>query len=388
MDMFNSPLQAPRHPNSSPLYSNIGFNLLGIALSKVHSKPYEDVIADLIFNPLEMSQSTFDTPRDDNGNVFLPAQGDKWDSYPFGNFNPTGGIWTNAADLSKFLRAILQHKLLSPAETRKWLQPVSTTYNLRRLVGAPWEIFRKGEALARNVDIYQKSGNVQGYAGYAVIVPEFDLAMTVNMAGNSSAKAAHEAIYRLTEAIIERVDNLTFNAMQSKYVGIYETGCDGPISTNAGCHRIKLRLRVGNHIEFQSFALEVWHATLDNNDIIDRLAHLYGLLPAQYLDPTQDDIHTDARLQPIDLDGPVDGKESWRLHMNLRVDKWKHPFEEEPLDHPAWMRLDKFRYGGRSLDEWKFVMEDGKPVALELPAWNLTLPKTNRTLEFPSWGSL
>jgi hypothetical protein len=52
LDGFNNPAYFPRSPNSGPLYSNVGYNLLGMALAKVHGKSSEEVINELIIEPL------------------------------------------------------------------------------------------------------------------------------------------------------------------------------------------------------------------------------------------------------------------------------------------------------------------------------------------------
>ena len=139
--MFNNAAELPHSPYSGPVYSNIGYNLLGMALANVYSKTFEQVIQDLILDPLNLTDTTF-VPPTNRTEAFLPNSSDRWFVPNFGNYNPTGGIWSTPNDLMKFARSILDNGLLSPVETRKWLRPRSLVPSLFQLVGAPWEIYR------------------------------------------------------------------------------------------------------------------------------------------------------------------------------------------------------------------------------------------------------
>jgi CubicO group peptidase (beta-lactamase class C family) len=168
--MFNNPAELPHSPNSGPLYSNIAYNLLGMTLTKVWGKRFEDVVHDLIWEPLKLSKTGWDTPND-TAEAILPNPGDQWFVGDFANFNPTGGVWQTPNDLLAFMQAILNHKLLSAVKTRKWFQPHSLLPSLHQSVGAPWEIFRPDEiniTWPRPIDLYTKSGGVDGYAGYGM----------------------------------------------------------------------------------------------------------------------------------------------------------------------------------------------------------------------------
>jgi hypothetical protein len=59
---YNDPAYYPHSPNSRPMYSNIGYNLLGMALESVHDKTSEQVINDLILTPLNLRSTTFSFP--------------------------------------------------------------------------------------------------------------------------------------------------------------------------------------------------------------------------------------------------------------------------------------------------------------------------------------
>jgi CubicO group peptidase (beta-lactamase class C family) len=89
-------------------YSNYGFGILGQIVERVSGVPYKDYVRDQIFKPLGMMSTTFDVeavPRD------RIAYGYRWENdklvlqppLKHGVFGAMGGIWTTAADLSKYV---------------------------------------------------------------------------------------------------------------------------------------------------------------------------------------------------------------------------------------------------------------------------------------------
>jgi CubicO group peptidase (beta-lactamase class C family) len=127
------PLYAPKQKST---YSNLAFELLGIVLSNVTGKSYEDYIHDAIFKPLEMSKSTLSKPPDSAG--VIPVDPQYW-YVDEGIQNPTGGIYSSSKDLSKYLRYVLNHyNGITPA--LNWMHPVSPSEGLNSFYGTPWEI--------------------------------------------------------------------------------------------------------------------------------------------------------------------------------------------------------------------------------------------------------
>jgi CubicO group peptidase (beta-lactamase class C family) len=135
--MFNDPDYTPRSPNSGPLYSNMAFILLGMALENVHKKPYKQVIQDLILDPVGMTHSTFETPDDRSALLSRLAEHNDWLDGDIGFFNPTGGLCSTPDDMLAIIQVLLSNKLLTKAETRAWLQPRAFTSSFYQTVGLP-----------------------------------------------------------------------------------------------------------------------------------------------------------------------------------------------------------------------------------------------------------
>lgn len=173
-------------PNQKSTYSNDAFELLGLALENATGRDYSEYITDAILKPLEMASTTFESPSDDHA-VLTPGQSAIWDVEE-GVQRPTGGLYASASDLSKFLRYILRH-YNAIATGVNWLLPASWSTEIHTFYGMPWEILRSNSVLEhskRAVTIVTKSGGLPGYTSQVLLLPEYDLGVTILVAGNGA----------------------------------------------------------------------------------------------------------------------------------------------------------------------------------------------------------
>jgi CubicO group peptidase (beta-lactamase class C family) len=127
-----------RPPNFAPgagcRYNNCGYVLLGLMVERATGRPYRDVVREDVFRPAGMASSDF--LRMDRVNVRLAEGADPihdeagmivgWKrniySYPpIGS--PDAGANVTAADLDRFMRAVLEGRLLSAELTAAFLTP-------------------------------------------------------------------------------------------------------------------------------------------------------------------------------------------------------------------------------------------------------------------------
>ena len=354
IDMFNKAAYLPTSPNSGPMYSNISYNLLGMALEHVHSKPYTQIIQELIFDPIGMRNSSFDTPTD-NSAAILPQAGDRWFAHAFGKFDPCGGIWSTANDMLLFLEAIQTHRILSPARTRKWLQPSSLLPSLHQLVGAPWEIFRPTDidlAVPRPIDLYTKAGGVAGYASYAVMVPEHSIALTIHVAGNDATAATQIVLPMVAKPLVAYADEQARRQAVEKYAGTYRSV--------DGSSVISISIDDGP-------GLRVETAILNNVAIIPALATTQGLDPS----------NASARLYPSSSDVLHKEKEPWTMLLDRINEGTARGFAEQYC--ASWNWGDKLRHATQSLDRVAFRLSKDKVTGIEMIAWRTLLLKAHES---------
>jgi hypothetical protein len=354
LTMFNNPDYFPRSPNSVPLYSNMAYNLLGIALEYVHKKPFDQIIDELIFQPNGMAHSGFATPND-TANAILPIKGESWFSAPFGNYDPAGGIWSTPSDFFTWTKSLLEYKSLSAADTRKWFQPHASLPSLQQLVGAPWEIFRPTDLnlkTTRPIDIITKAGGITGYTSYAIVVPEYKIAIAITAAGNDATAAALALLPMMVKQLVPYADAQAYAQATAKYTGSY------------GNSHTKTFLNIaaddGPGLSLKSF-------TVNGIDMLQALAKATGIKSAN---PT-------ARIYPTDQDTfGKDGKEKWNILFDREING-DGGFAQ--MQCMSWNFGDAAKYVGQPLDTVVFdVGERGNVAAVELLGWRTSLVKTPR----------
>ncbi|KAJ4321106.1 hypothetical protein N0V94_003053 [Neodidymelliopsis sp. IMI 364377] len=353
IDGLNNPAYHPHSANSGPLYSNIGFNLLGMALESVHNKTSEQVIKDLIITPLDLHSTSFSTPTNSSSALLPRNPADAgWFVADLGNYNPSGGLWSTPTDLLKFLQSILSHKLLTKPETRRWLQPRALLPSLYQAVGESWEILRPTDlrvATPRPIDIFTKTGGVTGYAAYTAVIPEYSIALTINVAGGQANDAISTLFPLLVKPLVAYADKLATTQAKVGYAGIYE-GTTANVTNS-----ITLAVDDGPGIAITSM-------TINGVPVLQALAATQKI-PFQSFS---------ARLYPTDPDSLGTMQESWRISVeNKDIEKG---FAE--LQCASWNWGDSFRYVTEPLDTVVFTKDQSGAVNLELLGWRVKLDRT------------
>jgi len=167
---INKPLEFK--PGSKYKYCSSGYFILGLIIEKLTGMPYEQVVRQLIFNPLGMQHSGFDfinlkNPSKVTGYKFLREDRKelavKWDSsFTFS----TGGIYSTTGDLYKWAKAIGKRQILSEASWNEAFTPYLENY------GYGWWI----DSLYNKKYIYHPGGMI-GFASSFKYYPDDDLAI-------------------------------------------------------------------------------------------------------------------------------------------------------------------------------------------------------------------
>ncbi|WP_170227704.1 serine hydrolase domain-containing protein [Mucilaginibacter frigoritolerans] len=168
-------------PGEAFLYSNIGYALLGLALSRVTGVPYITMVQQRIFTPLNMNDTFFALPDDkrsrlaegiDNNNkgtvnTSLPLKEIEGRGYRV----PNGGIFSTPRDLSKFVASLMGTPQLLSSKSMDQMQVVPPG---GKNYGMGLALYHKD-----GVNIIGHNGSVPGYtaqfaiekqSGYAVII--------------------------------------------------------------------------------------------------------------------------------------------------------------------------------------------------------------------------
>jgi hypothetical protein len=356
LDLFNNPAYRPYSPNSRAMYSNIAYILLGKALEAVHNQTYEDVIQTLILDPVGMTKSTFLVPEDD-GTAILPRRPEdaSWFVPYYGNLDPVGGMWSTPNEMLKLLHALKNGELLSKVALREWMQPTTFLRSLYQYVGVAWEIFRITDLpldFPRPIDVYTKAGGVPGYGTYMVLIPEYDIAITINAAGGETSYTSIDLLDTVVTYLVPYADKLARTQASTKYAGTYTFS--SPSSPN---NTLTLTSTSGPGLSIDSLMI-------DNVPVLPSLAVSQKIAPENF----------SARLYPTDPDSLGTAEESWRMLPDSKVPKRKYWAELECM---SWNLGDWGRYVREPLDTVVFHIDAdcGEVKSVELLGWRVTLQK-------------
>lgn len=193
-------------PGSRFAYSNLGYQLLSLAIEEVEGRPFAESIRQRILQPLDMTGSAAEVTQDARlttatGYQYLhddrpPAPGDplvpaSWGEYSAGDAN----IVTTAPDLARFLAGLLaqggggRHRLLQPASFARMVQRTVPTPEL-----GPEAFYGYGVILAmRNGNpVLWHSGAVPGYRSMLLGDADERLGVVVLMNGPGNPRRLAE----------------------------------------------------------------------------------------------------------------------------------------------------------------------------------------------------
>lgn len=172
-------------PMTEYSYSNIGFGMLGLAISRAAGVPFMDLMTELIFEPLGLASTTFilDSPdlytrmsvgyNRDRRTGEISAEQATREHFGRGYKVPNGGVYSTVGDLATFAAAMMGEapvQILSANSRHEVMTPQ-----------APAEEYGLGFFL-RNVDgvtIVGHGGSVAGYNAYLAFDPASKLGVAM-----------------------------------------------------------------------------------------------------------------------------------------------------------------------------------------------------------------
>ena len=338
--------------------------MLGFVLEAVTGQSYEEVLSSTILDPLGMHHTTVKKPNDSKG--IIPATYNDW-RYVTGAYDPydrptnpvdknfadwqtcrTSGIYSTSRDLSIFLRALLRSELLDESTTNAWFKPHSWSSSLHAAYGMPWEIYRTTDLLRdsdRGMTIITKIGNLFGYFSHVIMLPEYDVAITILVAGDPKARSWLEN--KVLTATANTVEKIARCQTGMRYGGLYSSSdINSSVSLDlCGSSGLVINEWVSN-----------------GTDFLHEFVSLHS----------GDDEFIKGRVQLVPAGiRRSNGAEVWSATF---VPNSRQP--KSVIDVCMVNDVDLFMYGDRSLHEFLFFSDDyGHMSEIELPALRITLQR-------------
>lgn len=357
-------------PWTTPAYSDDGFMLLGIAISKIRGKSIATIYRESIFEPLGMTSSNSSVASDKAKLARSVIAGDfAFYSIDSGFTIPSGGIFSTINDLAKFGIAILNSTLFptTPELTRKWMKPISHTASLSYSVGAPWEIIRYIHPDTGKVtDLYTKLGDSGNYGGCLVLIPDYNAGFS--LLETSSNPALRSVVGTLlldyiTEAILPALEAQAAAEAVRNYVGEYVS--TDPAKLNSSVTVVYLNANESSSTG-PGLAISSW---ISNGTDVLAARFQQGIKP---------------RLLPTIISPPpaaaadnkkklvknVRRKVAFQLSKNPQTNTYTAvaaselgagkigPFSGEYVTNFDWLTVDQTHYGGIGLQLFVFDLDD------------------------------
>jgi len=355
----------------SPSYSNAAFPLLAYAVEAITGKKFPDVLQSQVFSPLNMTHSFYDKPADDLGVIPGDPSVIFW-NVSAGDLTPGAAYFSSPNDLATLGRAILGSKQLTETQTRRWMKPVAHTSDPFSSVGAPWEIARYTlpNDPFKTVDLYAKSGAYGAYTAYLVLIPDYGVGFSVNVAGSLGPLGPLANI--ITESFVPALEEASRVQTSAKYAGQYVSS-DKQYSFVLSSEQSTPGLRLTNFTGPK------------DTDMFATLALLASVAAGHYATAEQIlplfqngsasevynaglfGVQIDLRLFPTMLEDTIKENNGTKRVSFRAAAGMSESGPPGPFTAPCgtWLILDTVELGGNSFDEFIFdVDEKGNAVAL------------------------
>lgn len=168
------------------LYSNIGYAILGLAISRAAHKPFIDLVEELVFRPHGMKNSFYAIPKGFENRI---AMGYTWNSISSiyesrqseeefagrGYKVPNGGVFTTANDLARFIISLTADIDPLARNYRDSMETIQTSESIDNGYGFGLRVMNN----KTGIKMVGHSGLVAGYGSYMVFNPASRIGIVV-----------------------------------------------------------------------------------------------------------------------------------------------------------------------------------------------------------------
>lgn len=321
-----------------------------MALENITGKKFSDLFEETFVKALDLTGTYQFSPKDNTKSIVPVNESISWYSADLKGFDPAGGYFSSINDLRKVGTAILNSTKLPASDTRRWMKPVTFTSDADMAVGAPWEIFKA--PINRTSWMYTKSGDLGLYSNNLILLPEFDIGISVLTAGLEAPATSRILSDIISTSFLPAFEQAAKENAAPTYAGVYVDE-----KTNSSMKLDVLEDEPG---------LTVTEWTFGGIDV-------FPLLPQLLRSPYAAHIH----MYPTGLKSE-DGKQvSWRAIFETERPKGAGLFSSFCS---TWFSAEGLVYGGQSMGEFIFMMGDDGAKELDFRMLNIPLEKTSGTL--------
>lgn len=259
-------------------------------------------------------------------------------------------MYSTVKDLAKAGKAVLASELLTPAQTRRWLKPVTRTSNTANSVGRPWNIYTAVSELTDPViDIYTQLGNIGLYSSYIGLAEDYGVGFSILAADQNVSADLNVHADIIADSLLPALEKAAIYQAAASYSGVYRG------LQNSSSITISVDSEVG-------LSVTAW--TNRGVDVRESLASLHGIKPSSL----------SVRLYPTNLSTESDSgsRKAFRA-----VFQNKDAFADSGTPTCiTWMFVDEILKDSVAMDRFLFSLdEDGQAKLVDIPALKTTLER-------------
>src|SRR5215471_10179399 len=232
-------------------YSNLGYDIMGLALSRVAKQPYDQYVAAHILKPLGMNYSGFALTEQMKKHFavgYKPAGSDgTYERAAYPTYVPlaSGMLYSNVNDLASFLSLFFRQgprggkQVLGSSSLLEMLIPVAVSTDLTRDErGRPIHLWREGSTIGFSVNPFPpgeqldyKDGGIAGFSSIVYINYPRKLGMAVlrntYSPDEDDFSLGYDLLRKLTPVLVKSLERSQAKALyealpkRKKYVGRY-----------------------------------------------------------------------------------------------------------------------------------------------------------------------
>lgn len=290
-------------------------------------------------------------------------------------------MFTSAGDLSRLGLAILRSTLLKPALTRRWLKPISFSSDFVAAVGAPWGLRRirpNDKHPHRTVTAFTKAGSVGDYSAFLSLLPDYNLGITLLIAGDAPAGSIFGFADYVASTIIPAYDTASRESTDAQFGGTYTyRGQAAPQLSNTTA--LNSTIRISTTPDVPGLGVGTWYSN-SSNMIPVSLALQSGLSVST--DPANNNKTAPVPSVRLYYTGLETKLKNGRVRQAFKavfenIGGPDNPGKWYSTDCGIWIDYTGVTYAGQPLDGFIFEMdgESGEVSSVYNMALNITLDK-------------
>ncbi|OCL14694.1 beta-lactamase/transpeptidase-like protein [Glonium stellatum] len=365
----------------TPAYSNIAYQILAYALENMTGKSFPTSLYEKVLTPLNLTNTYYWVANESVGVVPGTVNATSWNVY-LGDACPSGNMFSSTSDMSAVGRAILSSKILSPALTRRWLNPVAYTSVMEAGVGSPWgvrRIRRDGPNPYRFLTAYNKAGSIGSYTSLFALIKDLNIGFTVLIAGTPPGNLNFDIADILGGALFPALDTAARDEALAVYGGTYTSNAiqklnssltyHSPLTSNSSL-TLNSSLTINTDPDRPGLGVDPWIS--NGTDMVDWALRLQSFSSVRGITPQARLYYTG--LETVAADG------SKKQAFKAVFEDVGYPSLEGRLfstDCGSWVDVTGVTYGSLPLDQFIFHFNSkGNVVSVENVGLRVQLYKT------------